>query len=251
MTEPTFADSAIGHPSDGALLALQDGETSGTLDADRAHVQTCTTCQARLSEIANHAAIVRQSLSFITVPPLDADALRRRVAARRAASVVPLWRRPVSVAAAGLIVVAAAAAASPLRHWIIAHTRVPEPKVVAPSESAPAESPKVLSGSTVSFAASGPEFTMRLDSLPRAGVLTIERTNADEISAQVTSGAGTGGDAMVVLPGELRLRNASSSRASYTLTLPRDVIRVRVIVAGRVLLDGPPISQLKLTGSSR
>jgi hypothetical protein len=101
------------------------------------------------------------------------------------------------------------------------------------------------------FAASGPEFTLRLDSLPRAGALTIERATANEISAPVTSGAGTGGDAMVVLPGELRLRNASSSRPSYTLTLPRDVIRLRVVVAGRVLLDGPPISQWNLIGSSK
>jgi hypothetical protein len=230
------------------LLALQDGEMWGTLDADRVHMQACTACQARVSAIVNHAAIVRRSLSSITIPPLDADALRRRLAATRATSVVPLWRRPVSVAAAALIVAAAAAAASPLRHWIIAHTRAPEPTVVPPSASAPVESPKVLSGSTVSFAAPGPEFTVRLDSLPTAGVLAIERTAANEISAQVTSGASTGGDAMVVLPGELRLRNATSSRASYTLTLPRGVTRLRVVVAGRVLLDGPPVSQVKLTG---
>ena len=86
MTEPGFADSPVGHPSDGVLLALQDGERDGTLDADRAHMQACAACQARLSAIANHAAIVRQSLSSITVPPLDADALRRRLAARRATS---------------------------------------------------------------------------------------------------------------------------------------------------------------------
>jgi hypothetical protein len=101
------------------------------------------------------------------------------------------------------------------------------------------------------FAASGPEFTLRLDSLPRAGALTIERATANEISAPVTSGAGTGGDAMVVLPGELRLRNASSSRASYTLALPRAVIRLRVVVAGRVVFDGPPTSRVKLTDSPK
>ena len=84
--------------------------------------------------------------------------------------------------------------------------------------------------------------------MPAAGNLNIERATTDKISARPTAGVGTGGDTMVVLQGELRLRNTASSRASYTLVLPVDVAHLRVIVAGRVVFDGSPPKEVKLTG---
>ncbi|MGH9887958.1 MAG: hypothetical protein ACREBE_20665 [bacterium] len=98
----------------------------------------------------------------------------------------------------------------------------------------------------MSFAPSGPHFTMRLDSLPADGQLTLERTGADEISAQVTNGAGTGGDALLVLPGELRVRNTSAARASYAVLVPRAVDRVTVVVGGRSIFDGAPPARVTL-----
>jgi hypothetical protein len=88
---------------------------------------------------------------------------------------------------------------------------------------------------------------VRLDSMPGAGALTIEPAKTDKISARVSAGFGTGGDTMVVFPGELRMRNTTASRASYALALPTEVQRLRVIVAGRDVFHGSPPTKVKLT----
>jgi hypothetical protein len=98
------------------------------------------------------------------------------------------------------------------------------------------------------FAVVGSGLVVRLDSIPAAGELTIEPAKTDKISARVSAGVGTGGDTMVVVPGELRLRNNTASRANYTLALPGDVARLRVIVAGRVVFNGSPPRVVRLTG---
>jgi hypothetical protein len=249
VTASNASHSPDRHPSDGVLLALHDGESGGTLDADRVHVDHCADCQTRLAAIQNNSATVRQALAAIVVPPLDTDAVRRQLAATHATRVVPLWRWPATLAASVLIVATAmTAAAGPLRHWIAEHMSRSNGRatVVRPSSTS-VESQRPVSGSTVSFAVVGSEFLVRLDSLPAAGELTIERVTTDKISARVSAGVGTGGDAMVVLPGELLLRNTASSRASYTLALPHEVVRLRVIVAGRAVFDGSPPKEVKLT----
>jgi hypothetical protein len=150
-------------------------------------------------------------------------------------------------AAAFFVAAAMTAAAGPLRRLIAEHMSPPSGPVavVRPSKTA-VVSQRPASGSTVSFAVVGSGLVVRLDSLPAAGKLNIERSANDKISARPT--AGTGGDAMVVLPGELQLRNTASSRASYTLVLPMDVAHLRVIIAGRVVFDGSPPKQVNLTG---
>ena len=178
-------------------------------------------------------AQVRQALSSLPVPPFDAGALRHRFAARRTTPVILFWQRRAMLAAAAVFVAAVVAAASPVRQWIQEHIVRSAPIVAPPSSSRPEVSSPPVSGATVSFATAGPEFTVRLDSVPTAGVLTIVGASGNEVSARVASGAGTGGDAMVVLPNELRLRNAVSSRASYRVAMPSVVVRVRVVVAGQ------------------
>lgn len=235
------------HPTDGTLLALHDGERGAELDAPRQHVSSCAACQTRMAEIASNAAQVRQSLSSLPVPSFDADTMRRRLAARRATPAIPLWRRPTMLAAAAVFVVAVVAAASPVRRWIEARVARPTPVFAPPSATVPEASPPQVSGATVSFAVAGPEFTIRLDSVPAAGVLTVVRAAGNELSARVAAGAGTGGDDMVVLPNELRLRNAASSRASYRVAVPSVVVRVRVIVAGQIIFEGAAPTEVKLT----
>lgn len=246
MTTSRFDHSAEQHVADGALLALHDGERGAELHAQRVHVEQCDDCGARLAAISNHAKQVHESLSAIPVPAFDAERLRRRISARPR-PVISFWRRPAIQAAAAVVVLTVAAAASPARHWVeqrFGHAAPPVTAPRSPGENAP--TPRAVSGATVSFPATGPEFTVHLDSLPAAGVLVVDRTTADEISAQVTSGAGTGGDAMLVLPGELRLRNSASSQASYRISVSPVVTRVRVVVAGSVVFDGAPPAEVKL-----
>jgi len=236
------------HAGDGELLALYDRQIGRELDAWRQHVTRCAECQHRLAVISDNAQRVREALAVIPIPRLDASALRVRMAAAGAQRATPWWRRPAAQAAAALIIVTALAAASPARHWLRERFWRAAPLIApsrAPSEQAPA--PPELSGATVSFPASGPTFTLRLDATPAAGSLVVDRTSADQISVQVASGAGTGGDAMVVLPSELRVRNTTSSRASYKISVPSSVARIMVVVASRTVFDGAPPADVKLT----
>ena len=232
------------HLSDGVLLALHDRERDDDrhveLDGSRAHLADCETCRARAAEIAEYSARTHESLSAILVPSVSEESFRRHLTARTRPA--PVSRRPTLAAAAAVIVLAAAAAASPVRDWL--RRRIEQPRVetrpAAPAVVAePAPSPE-RGGATISFAPTGATFTLRFDSLPEAGSLRVITTPATAISARVAGGAGTGGDEMVVLPGEIRVRNAGTARASYELSLPASVTRLRVIVAGVTAFDGTP-----------
>lgn len=259
MTTSPSDHSTDQHPSDGVLLALHDKERDDMFDEardaklefGRRHVEECDDCRARLAEIAAHSTHVREALASIPVPSIAADAFRHRLAQASARYAIPRWRRPAWQAAAAVLVVAgvaAAAATGPIRAWLRHRAERTAPEQRSPTLARPATPPESLdrSGATVSFAAVGPEFTVRFDSLPDAGVLSVDRATAADITARVVSGAGTGGDAMMVLPGELRVRNSTGSRASYAVSVPGVVTRLRVVVAGRTVFDGAPRGVVQL-----
>jgi hypothetical protein len=191
---------------------------------------------------------VRESLTSIRVPAVSEQSFQRRLTARTRP--MPRSRRPALAAAAAVIVLAAVAAASPVRDWLrrrIEQARVEmRPLPTVPPVAVESTPPANRGGATVSFAPSGAAFTLRLDSLPEAGSLRVITTSATTIAARVSAGAGTGGDEMVVLPGEIRVRNTGTARASYELSLPAGVTHLRVIVAGVTAFDGPPPIVLRL-----
>ena len=241
MTASKASDSPDPHPSDGVLLALHDAESGGTLDAERAHVDQCAHCQTRLAAIQT----------------------TRRPSDRRPSERPPPTQGSTSGACHSPLATAGDHGRGGARCGdghdggrgpaasLDCRTHEPPER---PSRRRPAledvsrMSQRPVSGPTLSFAVVGSGLVVRLDSMPAAGELTIEPAKTDKISARVSAGVGTGGDTMVVLPGELRLRNTTASRASYTLALPTDVARLRVIVAGRVVFNGSPPKQVKLTG---
>ena len=242
------ASMTASHPDDGVLLALNDGEPGSDLDAAWSHVERCEECRSRLSAIAKDSERVRGALASIEVPRVSLDDFRRGVADARRSRVRSTWRQPRWRVAAALIVLAGAAAASPIRHWFIRRNQertatavdsVPGPAAVPTRQAASA-------GATVSFAPTDTGFTVRFDSVPASGTLTVRRSSDANITARIVTGAGSGGDALVVLPGELRVRNAVSARASYAVTLPDGVTRLRVIVGGRGVFDGVPPVELQL-----
>jgi hypothetical protein len=244
-----YVDVGDPHLRDGVLLALHDGEPGDDFSEARTHLERCAECRGRLAAVAQRAALVHHALGAIDVPPFDANAVRRALAARQTSRRASRWTRRMrsaAIAASVTLVAAMAALALPARRWFAPHDVPRTPPVLSPSTSATSAPTATPSGSTVSFGFGGPAFTIRLDSVPRSGMLLIERSADDRISAHVALGSGTGGDAMIVLPGELRLRNTSASRASYSVALPRAVERLRVIVAGRTRHDGPPPARLDL-----
>jgi len=236
------------HVSDGVLLALHDEQRDAEFESGRRHVAHCVDCQARFDAIATHAKGVRGALAAISVPAGPKDELLRRVVEGQRPARRNLRRQGWLVAAA-IVVLASAAAAFPIRQWMLGRRAETSTKRESPPIVAPAAQPIERSGATVSFAVTDREFTVRFDSLPAAGNLTSKRTTADQISARVAGGAGTGGDAFVVLPSELLVRNTSAAHASYEISLPSAVARLRVIVAGRVVFDGAPPATISLSQS--
>lgn len=230
--------TADAHASDGVLLAVHDREPVDAPEA-LAHIDACPECQARLQRIRVDAERVRSALAAVPVPSFDAEALRRSLLERRRPIPArPPWRRPaIQVVAALALATAAAASVGPIR-TLIAHRNAPVAVPPAPAAPTSVLQPVPRAGTLISFPEPGPEFTVRFDSTPYAGDLEIDRGATGAVSAQAITLGDVTGDAMVVLPHELRLRNGAASTASYRIMIPGSVERVRVVVAGRLLFDG-------------
>jgi hypothetical protein len=239
------------HASDADLIRLLDTETT-TEDAGLgAHVTDCAECTTRLTELRRRSDRLSALLRATDVPPVDAERIRppfdqlgvARMRARRRAA--RLWMRPGVRAAAGLVLLAGVAAASPAaRTWVLERVaRLRTAPAPAPVAGPPtSQAPRTSVGATVFFAPPpGGELAVRFDERQAVGSLELMSGDDDRASAQVTARAGT--EALLVLPGELRVRNGRASTADYRLTLPASVRRVRIHVgpgASPVVVDLPP-----------
>ncbi|HEX8213321.1 MAG TPA: hypothetical protein VF584_24310 [Longimicrobium sp.] len=94
----------------------------------------------------------------------------------------------------------------------------------------------------VKFTPSGPEVTIRFETLQRGGTATLWLRDVEDATAQVTSGHR--GERIVPVEGGVRVQNRASSRAHYMLTVPVYFRVLRVQVG-----DGPetliPVSKSK------
>jgi hypothetical protein len=242
------ASMTASHPDDGVLLALNDGEPGSDLDAARSHVERCDACRSRRAAIATDSDRVSDAVASIEVPRVSLDDFRRGLADAQRSRARSRWSQPGWRVAAALIVLAGAAAASPIRQWFAQHNQQRTGTAVdlVPGPAAVPTQPVESAGATVSFAPADTNFTVRFDSVPDSGTLTVRRSSDANVTARIVTGAASGGDAFVVLPGELRVRNTVSARASYAVTLPDRVTRLRVIVGGRRVFDGVPPVELPL-----
>ena len=244
-----------GHPTpphvpDGEIVALLDGELGTLAESHRRHLEECDACRERRERFSEYAALVRDELSTIAVPVVDEELFRRRVALRAGTSrgrvSAPVWRRRRWVAGAAIVGLAALAAASPARRWL--RSLVETPTVRQPADQPVSSSAEQSSsGGSISFTPTTATFTLRLDSVPATGVLHVEIAGDDKVTASVASGAGTGGDAFVVLPAELRVRNTSRARASYRVALPRSITHFRALIAGTVVFEGSAPASIDLS----
>ncbi|MFN2564073.1 MAG: hypothetical protein ABR499_03570 [Gemmatimonadaceae bacterium] len=239
MTERAMSTvSAERHRSDGELIGLLDGEAGiGAADV-AAHVDTCPVCSARLALLQQRAARLSAVLRLTEPPPADRTRLlpapdrlaRAGDRARRRA----IWWHPGLRAAAGILLVAGVAAASPARGWILdrvtGRRNELTPSTPGATGSGPARAPEQSAGSIVSFTGSSDELLIRFDARPAAGSLAVVAGEEPRSSAQIVSGGR--GEAFLVLPSELRVRNAAGSVADYELTVAQAVRRVRVQLGG-------------------
>jgi hypothetical protein len=210
-----------GHLDDGLLLQLIDQEPGMPADA-RAHLGACDECASRLSKLRGAGAMLRAALPDIAMP----DIALARPKLRRAA-----WLMPVPLAAAATLVVlaSAAAAAPPVRAWIMRHLTAEPPIAPATAPPSPAPEPATRSpGIIASFAPTDTALIIRFDRRQARGTLELTVAGADRISAQAIDGASA--EELFVLPGELRVANATTSLASYRVTVPTSVRVIRVLI---------------------
>jgi hypothetical protein len=221
------------HGTDGELIGLLDGDVDATRSLIGAHVDTCAVCTARLAVLQQRADRVSDVLALTEPARIERAQLlpasERLASAHRRARRRAFWS-PGMRAAAAIFLLTGAAAASPARGWILDRVlwRGSEPttpdRVV--TDQPPQPVPEQIAGSIVRFAPDSDELVIRFAVRPVAGSLTLVVGDDVRSSAQIVSGAH--GEAFLVLPSELRVRNAPGSLAVYQVMLSPSVRRVRV-----------------------
>jgi hypothetical protein len=228
------------HLDDGALVRIADADAA-PLAAERAHVDACTECAARLASVRRRSVRLSAVLARADLPlpalSIPGPASATVIPLRRAASprpAVPGWMR---VAAVVLATLGLALAASPARawigEWIAAHWPSPEthrPAAARAPVRPPPAARRAPAGSRVEFAAPAGEFRLEIAHPQKAGALTLEATAEAGASAEVVGG--TGSADLMVLPAGLRIGNTAGSTADYRIALPASVRTVRLRIGG-------------------
>jgi hypothetical protein len=244
------------HANDGELLALLDEQPIAQRSRLDAHVVHCQGCASRLDRLRIASGRVASAVASIETPPLDVTGMQRRPARLR--SPRPVATNPGFAWRAAAIVVLAAgiAAASPLRGWVVRHVQTSAPSSSAlPSRQAATPSPAKVAnsaaGAVVWFTAQASELVIRFDAIPAAGTLNLSQSSDRQASAQIAAGGNS--ESLLILPGELRVRNSAGSTADYRVTVPTDVHTVRLVAgtASRSIdVTRGPSEKIRLDGLS-
>jgi anti-sigma factor RsiW len=231
VSAPAVSAGAL-HPDDGALVrrldgAADDGER-GALDA---HLAACRACAARADALARRSALVAAALAADAAgaPPVPfgwGDVTWRATARAAARRRTLGWR-----VAAGLALAAGAAAAAPVAARWARRTPAPPQTTAARAVAPIAPSPHAASAepTSVAFAPGGSTLRVVVAEPQAAGVLELRAADAPGPVVAAVLGDAIGAQ-LLVLPGELRVRNAPARGASFRLTLPPGVRRVEVRV---------------------
>lgn len=222
------------HLDDGELMVLDDVASASTAAA-REHTASCARCADRLRVLREHSRRVSSLIAEIELPAdfrLPSLRAAPQVRAVRPSWTQQHWRR----AAAVLLVLGSLAAVSPLRAWTIGwvakqiaaltgadrRDAAPVPRPVA--QDAP-QAPPVDSGATLWFDAEGAELAVEVASPQASGTLTLSPSSRPMTGVEVVNGAG---ETPLVREHGVRLINHAASTASYWLSVPAGVQRVRV-----------------------
>ena len=233
--------SALAHPSDGDLRALLDGELPASQATDtRQHVGGCAACRTRLAESEQSAQAVDALLSLLAP---SASSLRLETVLHRARR--GRARRIGLIAAAVTLMVAATAGATVARPFVrMLATRILA--VVRPSARV-SVLPKAPSGAQAGVAiVPGAVAEVVFDTTQAQGVVRV--TLADTVELAIRSSAPV---SYRVYPVGVVVHN-SGSTASYDVVIPRAAPQVRIVVAGRVMLEktGPHIVSASVPDST-
>ncbi|HEX6748196.1 MAG TPA: hypothetical protein VF092_12950 [Longimicrobium sp.] len=234
------------HPDDGLLLRLMDGEADPAERADAArHVETCIACRERMARVRLRRERLTAMLAAADFPIPGSIA---PASAKTEPEVIPLRaRRPaparpratwLRAAATIVLLLAAAAMATPARAWIaqwlgarwaaITHRETTPRPAPAPAPAAPV-APQTRTSAQVRFVPAGSELRVDVAHPQAAGALTLVPVAGPSAGAEVVGGDEVN---LLVIPAGVRIGNADGTVASYRITVPEAVRRVRVRIAG-------------------
>jgi hypothetical protein len=222
-----------GHLTDAELLRILDGEPLLSTAPDvTSHLAACAACAARADLLRDRRRRLAKLLaeSDVPVPALPAlpaaDELLARARRRRRSS----HARPAVRAAAVLLLAGTLAAQPAVRRWVGAQWhRVTGSARTAGLPEVPAVVPNPAEGTTpgtgLAFEPGAGPFTIRFDTRPSAGTLTVVGVEGGGTRATVERVSGANLE-LLVTPHGLHVRNAGGAAASYLVRVPRSVGRV-------------------------
>ena len=219
------------HLPEGILRAFLDGEASAAsrVELER-HLATCPSCSARLTALQQASADTGKLLTLLTPEPLllepEAVIRRARVRSLTRSGVIAAAALVLAVGVASAMVGSSRVRAFALRVWSA---------VSGAPRSIPSSEPQGQGG--IAFVPT-PEAEIAFDMRQDQGVLRVAMADTAEISIRAS-----GPVAYRVGAGGIVLHNRGSA-ASYDIVVPRDAQHVRILVAGRVVLEklGPRIA---------
>jgi len=148
---------------------------------------------------------------------------------------LPVWLRAAAIIA---VLLGGSLFVPPVRAWL-AGLLEPVRDGAGDSASVP-DVPPVVPVDTlgIRFESSAAAWTIEFGSAPSAGVLTVEWTAADSVTAERYSDGGEE-ELVRMRAGLLRVRNAPASTARYRVVLPPSVTEVTIRVPGRADVTWP------------
>ncbi|MFO8174457.1 MAG: zf-HC2 domain-containing protein [Gemmatimonadota bacterium] len=232
----------MGHPDEGEIRALLDGEAGEASRELEAHLQQCSRCGAVARDQELAMAALSEALALVDVTP-SPGRLRRRIprSRRNNEGFRLLARRYLPRAASvALFLTAGAAAAlpgSPVRQWVIqgweglspggaADSRNPAPIAEPMAATDEATGGPGMVGASLPVKAGG--MTVRIRGVVEGGEIRVILVEGAQVGVFAGEGARFRTEA-----GSLEVRGAPGS---VTVEVPRDAHEVEVLVDGLLYL---------------
>lgn len=261
MSDPTDVTPMNRHLDDGTLVRLLDRERVAWSDV--AHLESCSSCQARSARLAGRSARFSAALASgipdeaqpptdlwarvqaaATLEPdawqagdgvrLDLDHARRR---RHHSPTRASRGRPVATAAAlAMLLFAGALTAQPVRQWLAAGIERAVSALRGDVDGG--AEPTVESATTavaVSFVPAVDRIEIRIDERQGEGAVAVLFEDRRDALGEVLTDDNDA--ALLVLPDGFRVRNDSGRTWSYRFRLPATLEGARVTVHGEVIAD--------------
>ena len=224
------------HVDDGDLIRLRDGECPLSEERIlRDHLDACATCRENSERFEQLADGFFAAMERVQHPAATRSARQKalnNVPISAHAAGTPPWhgRRSVRAAAVVAAVLALTLTTAPARALVAAGWQAVKTLFVG---APPATAEPQQATSLVSFVPQGDAFLIDFLHTQSRGTLTVVVDTVLSASARVMGSDGM--DELIVLQAGLRVRNRTTSAASYELRLPRSLRDIEVRIAGRTV----------------